>query len=233
MGKPHTCPMLPPPYPLLVCGLHLALSLTLTISYAHHKKKKDRGVGKSRRKGARFNGDYIKATFIHLLQPRVSAEGLRRGNNAELLLLTAQSALQGNLPLSHGICVWLMKHISYTKAQLTPVDRLMPGQVLFITGENILVVQSSESMGLVAVSCWKLSFQQNNSYSLLVVIIILLHFTSELLVYNTVVQFTTYYSIATVKLLHSQKKRYFAFPFCFMFLNFKYLLTGNVDIAYI
>lgn len=48
--------------------------------------------------------------------------------------------------------MWLMKHISYTRAQLTPVDHLMPGQVLFLTGENIFVVQNNESMGLIAVS---------------------------------------------------------------------------------
>lgn len=31
------------------------------------EEKERQGVGKRRRKGARFNRDYIKATFIHLL----------------------------------------------------------------------------------------------------------------------------------------------------------------------
>lgn len=54
MGKPHTRPTLPPFYPLLVCGLYLALNLTLTISYAQQKKKKDGGGVNEKEKGSKI-----------------------------------------------------------------------------------------------------------------------------------------------------------------------------------
>lgn len=70
MGKPHTRPTLPPLYPLLACGLHLALNLTLTISYAQQKKKKDRG---REREGERAQ-DLTEITLKPLLSTCFSPE---------------------------------------------------------------------------------------------------------------------------------------------------------------
>lgn len=74
MGKPHIRPTLPPFYPLLVCGLHLALKLTLTISSALEKKKIDRGW---EREGEREQ-DLPGITLKPLLSTCFSCEPARR-----------------------------------------------------------------------------------------------------------------------------------------------------------
>lgn len=82
MGKPHTRPTLPPLYPLLACGLHLALNLTLTISYAQQKKKKDRG---REREGERAQ-DLTEITLKPLLSTCFSPEPAWRAWGAATML---------------------------------------------------------------------------------------------------------------------------------------------------